>query len=216
MPTFHSQARQDEFVLWCLDNKRGGTFVEIGSNEPITINNTYVLEKEFGWRGLMVEYEARFLPKYKEHRPNSVYMIEDASEIDYCSAFKWAKLPKEIDYLQIDLEADNRSTLNALEAVEKAMEAGYTFKVVTFEHDIYRGDFFNTRLSSRAIFEKHGYIRLFSDVCNDNLPFEDWYIHSSLCGEEVWCPFVSTESEESTNVMCRLYGVRESMNGALE
>ena len=53
---FNGQSGQDIFVQWALQEKRGGTFLEIGSNDPIQINNSYVLEKDYGWRGIMVEY----------------------------------------------------------------------------------------------------------------------------------------------------------------
>jgi len=43
----NSQAAQDIFVLKCLKNKTEGTFVEIGSHDPILINNTYLLEKTY-------------------------------------------------------------------------------------------------------------------------------------------------------------------------
>ena len=45
MNTF-SQASQDIFVRALTNNKKNGTFLEIGSNDPITHNNTYVLENE--------------------------------------------------------------------------------------------------------------------------------------------------------------------------
>ena len=37
----YSQAAQDLFVCSVLKNKYNGTFLEIGSNHPITHNNTY-------------------------------------------------------------------------------------------------------------------------------------------------------------------------------
>ena len=54
----------------------------------------------------------------------------------------------------------------------------YHFNVVTFEHDIYSGNHFDTRNKSREIFARRGYIRLFSDVYGNDprLPFEDWYV----------------------------------------
>ena len=39
------QAQQDKFVLNVLNEKKNGYFLEIGSNHPININNTYLLEK---------------------------------------------------------------------------------------------------------------------------------------------------------------------------
>lgn len=58
----------------------------------------------------------------------------------------------------------------------------HRFAVITFEHDIYRGDHFHTRQKSRDIFEQHGYHRMFSDV-SDKAPmyeFEDWHVHPEL------------------------------------
>jgi hypothetical protein len=51
--------------------------------------------------------------------------------------------------------------------------------VVTFEHDIYSGDHYNTRAKSRQIFARNGYIRVFSDVQNEGNAYEDWYVHPS-------------------------------------
>lgn len=42
---FNGQAEQDKFVLNILKNKKKGFFLEIGSNHPIKINNSYILEK---------------------------------------------------------------------------------------------------------------------------------------------------------------------------
>ena len=72
---YHSQALQDKFILNVLKKKRDGTFLELGGHHPININNTYILEKEFGWKGIMVEYDEKYLDGYKEHRENSVHII---------------------------------------------------------------------------------------------------------------------------------------------
>ena len=175
---FNGQAAQDYFVMKCLNYKRNGTFLEIGSNDPIKINNSYLLERDYGWTGFMVEYEASFLPLYQVHRPKSQYIIGDATKVDYrkmCSS-----LPADIDYLQIDLEVANQSTINCLRKVNEDLLDDHRFAVVTFEHDIYRGEYFNTRAESRSIFESRGYVRVFSDVKNDGVPFEDWYVHPAL------------------------------------
>ena len=38
-----SQAEQDKFVLQVLKEKKNGYFLEIGSNHPVNINNSYIL-----------------------------------------------------------------------------------------------------------------------------------------------------------------------------
>jgi FkbM family methyltransferase len=50
-----SQLRQDLFVLLQLHLKQNGFFVEFGSTNGIDFSNTYVLEKEFGWSGILAE-----------------------------------------------------------------------------------------------------------------------------------------------------------------
>ena len=177
---YFGQANQTKFVLNVLREKRNGTFLEIGSNHPIIINNTYLLEKQYDWKGIMVEYEPSYLPLYKEHRPNSIHLINDATMIDYKHAFETSNMPLSVDYLQIDLEANNGSTINTLKKLDKELFDTYRFATVTFEHDIYHTNFDNTRLTSRDIFSKRGYVRVFDDVNNDDCPYEDWYVHPDL------------------------------------
>jgi hypothetical protein len=184
MPRFNGQCSQDMFVLAALLKKHGGTFLEIGSNDPIHINNTFLLESEFDWKGVMVEYEEKYLPSYIEKRKNSHYIMKDATKIDYVNELEKANMPTSIDYLQIDLEVNNRSTLDTLILLDNTVFDTYTFATVTFEHDIYRGNYFNTQQISRDIFHKRGYVCVFKDVCSEGVPFEDWYVHPSLVDME--------------------------------
>jgi hypothetical protein len=177
---YNGQAAQDKFILECLDYKRNGVFIEIGSNDPCNINNTWLLERDFGWRGIMVEYESRFLPLYKEKRGSSYYIIGDATEVDFKEEVARYNIPNVVDYLQIDLEVNNRSTLTTLENIERQLMDQYKFATVTFEHDIYIGDYFNTREISREIFKRNGYVCVATDICHKGCAFEDWYIHPEL------------------------------------
>lgn len=169
-----------------LNDKMYGIFLEIGSYHPFVINNTYVLEKKYNWRGIMIEYDKSFLPLYIEHRQNSIYVMEDATKIDYKHLFETNNMPLDIDYLQIDLEVNNRSTLTTLELLDEQIFEKYTFATITFEHDIYTGDFYNTRARSREILTKRGYICVFKDICESGpeVVFEDWYVHPKLVNME--------------------------------
>lgn len=175
------QAEQDKFVLNVLKEKRNGYFLEIGSNHPININNSFLLEKKYDWKGIMVEYNPSFLPLYEMFRPNSIHVINDATIIDYKSVFENNNVPSIFDYLQIDLEANNGSTIKTLEKLDNEIFDAYKFATVTFEHDIWHTNFDNTRLKSRDIFKKRGYVSVFEDVNNGfDYPYEDWYVHPEL------------------------------------
>ena len=51
----NSQILQDLFVLHALNFKRNGFFVEFGATNGISLSNTYLLEDEFGWTGILAE-----------------------------------------------------------------------------------------------------------------------------------------------------------------
>jgi len=183
MNTF-SQSSQDLFVINTLKDKQGGSFLEIGANHPINHSNTYLLEENYGWRGIMVEYERTYEKEYKIHRPQSIIILDDARKVDYRKILDENSFPKDLDYLQVDLEVNNRSTLDTLEKLDETIFGTYRFATVTFEHDIYTGDYFNTRQKSRELFDNQGYILVFPDVKvywdNKWSSYEDWYIHSDL------------------------------------
>jgi len=198
-----SQSGQDRFILSVLKQKRNGYFLEIGSHHPIDINNSYLLESQYGWKGLMVEYENTWEELYKTKR-TSHYVIQDARKVDYAGLFKIYHFPKAMDYLQIDLEVSNRSTLDTLELMEKTLFPTYTFSVVTFEHDIYSGNHFDTRVKSREIFERNGYVRVFPDVQNQGNAFEDWYVHPSQVDMNLVQTMKTENSYEWTYIMKKL------------
>jgi FkbM family methyltransferase len=62
------QIFQDIFVLLALDEKSGGFFVEFGATDGVTGSNTWLLEKRFGWRGILAEPATVWHPRLREAR----------------------------------------------------------------------------------------------------------------------------------------------------
>lgn len=140
-----------------------------------------MFRKNLKWKGILVEINKKWLEDYKEFRQNSIPIIDDATKIDYKKLFEINNVPLNLDYLQIDLDAENGSTLNTLRKLNLEIMDKYKFATITFEHDIYHTNYLNTRLESRKIFKDRGYVRVFSDVNNGGVnPYEDWYIHPEL------------------------------------
>lgn len=50
-----AQVFQDLFVLFMTNEKKGGYFVEFGATNGVTLSNSYLLEKSFGWDGILAE-----------------------------------------------------------------------------------------------------------------------------------------------------------------
>jgi len=62
LPSFeyHTELNQDIFAL-LMNQFRPGYFLEIGANDGFTLSNTVYLENKFGWSGILVEANKKYL-----------------------------------------------------------------------------------------------------------------------------------------------------------
>jgi len=184
----YSQAAQDLFVLSCLKGKKNGTFLDLGCAHPTHINNTYLLEKYFGWDGLSIDIDESLTSKYPSHR-NTKSITRDCTSLDFEEVLSYYN-SNHIDYLSLDLEPAN-VTLECLKAIPFDK---IEFSVITYEHDKYRfGDQY--RKESRKIFKQMGYELISSDVCSNNFPYEDWYYNPKYVNYEYIKIFEKNNSE---------------------
>lgn len=63
-----SQFGQDLFALLESGFKRDGYFVEFGATNGVDLSNSYMLEKEFAWRGILAEPARRWHRELKTNR----------------------------------------------------------------------------------------------------------------------------------------------------
>lgn len=68
LPASKSQLCQDQSALFLLDYKRDGFFVEFGATDGITLSNTYLLETQYGWRGILAEPARNWHQKLRNNR----------------------------------------------------------------------------------------------------------------------------------------------------
>ena len=182
-----SQAGQDLFVLSLLNGKRDGVFLDLGCNHPIVINNTFLLESGFGWKGLSVDIEKDLLELFVFRKSKT--LAADCTKLDWDSVLERLGTSP-IDYLSLDLEPPD-ITLECLKTIpfEKV-----EFSVITFEHDAYRsGD--AVRETSRRLLEDHGYTRVCSNVRLEGLQFEDWYCNPKFVGADRVAALMADDQE---------------------
>jgi FkbM family methyltransferase len=64
----HSQILQDLWVLYMLQEKRGGFFVEFGACDGRMLSNTLLLESEYAWTGILAEPDPHWHVALKTNR----------------------------------------------------------------------------------------------------------------------------------------------------
>lgn len=185
----YSQAFQDIFLIMMLDGKKNGRYLEIGGHVPINNNNTYLVDRYFGWTGLTLELDASHYPLWLKSRPDSHFLIADALNFDYSEALKltFSENTGRIDYLQLDIDP----SINTLNVLKRLPLKHWRFSIITFETDAYQGDF-RARDESRKILSEHGYILiakdvsvLFSPISQLPIPFEDWWVDPQIFDKKI-------------------------------
>jgi hypothetical protein len=185
IPNSNSQAAQESFVLNQLKEKRNGYYVEIGGYHATKDSNTYLLETEYNWSGVSLEIIQNRADLYNESRRNPCLAV-DATTYDLLPYFIKNKWPKQIDYLQVDIEPAQQSLKALLN-----MPMNYRYSVITFEHDRYvGGDNDKYQAEAYDFLLSHGYKIVAHNVSN----FEDWYVDPRV----IDCSFLGSDIEPHT------------------
>jgi len=190
-----SQSMQDIFVMSMLDGKRNGVYVEIGADQPRVISNTYLLEKDFDWSGISFELDADKVAFFNTIRENKC-LCEDATLYNYKSLFEELNYPKQIDYLQLDIDPAE-GTLRALKTLPLD---DYRFSVITYETDVYSSGA-DIQDEQIEILESHGYQLVAKNVKCEGNPYEDWWVDPAIVSEDVWKPYKTRIGLDSWEVV---------------
>ena len=192
----YSQSMQDMFVLSVLNGKKNGVYLEIGADLPRIVNNTYLLETEFDWMGVTFEWECDKVAYFNTVRRNQC-LCEDATTFDYDFLFQQRNYPKQIDYLQLDIDPADQT----LKALKHLPLNDYRFSVITYETDLYRygGDIQDEQID---ILKSYGYDLVVRNVANEQNPYEDWWVDPNVVDMDVVEKFRQTSRLSKESPLC--------------
>lgn len=168
--SFFGQFGQDQWVADLFGRKRNGTFLDIGCGDPIDINNTYLLERDYGWNGVSVDRKPIEGWSFKR---KTALVTADVLDVDWPSLIKLCRaekgLPSTFDYLSMDVDDDQMAL------VEQFPWDKIRFNAMTVEHGSYHyGDEVKARI--RAILKQHGYKIARADIGIEDKPVDDWWV----------------------------------------
>jgi FkbM family methyltransferase len=201
-----SQLFQDLFVIFCKAGKRDGFFVEFGATNGVDLSNSYVLEKELNWKGILAEPAKDWhsdLPKNRN------------AAIDFRCV--WSKTGEQLEFLETPVgelstiasysEGDGNSSgrtegkkymvetvsLNDLLAFHKAPKnmdflsidtegseleilSAFDFKKYSFDIMCVEHNYTEAREKLRALLESKDYVNVFPALTL----YDDWYLHKEF------------------------------------
>ena len=191
-----SQFRQDLFALKELKLKKNGFFVEFGATDGVSGSNTFLLEKEFGYKGILAE------PNPKQRK--NISTVRDAIIVEECV---WTKSGEKLDFVDdgdlstvnIFKKPENKkssftvNTISLTDMLDKYSApklidylsidtegseydillnhdfSKYNFSVITVEHN-----FNDQRDKIFKLLSKNGYQRKYEELSMQ----DDWYTFS--------------------------------------
>ncbi|MGO1159059.1 FkbM family methyltransferase [Acinetobacter lwoffii] len=201
-----SQFGQDLFILYKTKFKRNGFFVEFGATDGKSISNTYILEKDYGWTGILAEPAKTWHPQLKKNRAviidhRCVWShskekiqfnetdIKELSTIDYFSALDMHSKMRvngncydveTISLIDLLREYNAPKKIDYLsidtEGSEYEILKNFDFKEYHIDLITVEHNFTEMRGNILNLLTSKGYVRVFVEYSD----VDDWYVHESF------------------------------------
>ena len=205
-PKSTSQIHQDLFAHLASNFKFEGYFVEFGATNGIALSNTFLLEKHFGWTGILAEPARSWHTPLKNNRSaiietkcvwsttgdtilfneteiGELSTVDSLSSNDSHSDLRRKGQKYEVETISLeDLLTFHKSPkyIDFLsidtEGSEFEILNSFNFDKFTFGFICCEHNFTPNRDLVFNLLTKKGYIRVFSNFSK----FDDWYVHSSV------------------------------------
>ena len=196
-----AQLGQDMFVLSELGFKREGFFVEFGATNGIDLSNSYLLEKKFGWKGILAEPGKKWHADLRANREANIehdcvwrntgeeliFNEVDAGELSTIDLFSGSDGHKNERGTGIKYEVRTVSLNDLLDKYNAPKEIDYLsidtegseFEILNafdfskhkFKIITCEHNFTPMRESIYSLLTKNGYRRKYTDLSS----FDDWY-----------------------------------------
>lgn len=201
-----SQLGQDLFALYSLNWKRDGYFVEFGATNGVSLSNTYLLEKDFGWSGLLAEPAEIWHADLKRNRSANLdfdcvwkesgqslpFAVVDEAEFSTLGSFTNEDAHKQARKAA-NWQSVNTVSLNDLldrhnapqvvdylsidtEGSEFDILSAVDFNRYTFSVITCEHNFSHHRNRIYTLLTSNNYIRIFEGLSR----WDDWYVHASI------------------------------------
>jgi len=197
-----SQIRQDLIALALAEKKSNGFFVEFGATNGVRYSNSYLLETQFSWNGILCEpakiWHSELVMNRKCTIDFSCVWSNSNSTMDFIEV-KSAELSTVRKFVSSDLHATKRlngkkykvQTISLVDLLDKHNAPsvidylsidteGSEFEILEhfpfyrykFEFITCEHNYSDNQELVQALLEKNGYKRILQDISD----FEDWFI----------------------------------------
>jgi FkbM family methyltransferase len=201
-----AQLHQDLIALLQSDFKTQGYFVEFGATDGITLSNTYLLEKEFGWHGILAEPGRCWTESLQSNRNAAISLN--------CV---WSSTGAELEFVETQVrELSTVASFTSSDAHAQSRQGGQKYKVISIslvdllvqhnapkfidylsidtegsEFEILEKfdfssfvfgliscehNFTQNRVNLYNLLSSNGYVRILEGISQ----FDDFYVHQSL------------------------------------
>jgi FkbM family methyltransferase len=199
-----SQLGQDLFVLSEMDFKTNGYFVDFGATNGVDLSNSYLLEKEFGWNGIVAEPARRWHKELKNNRnchietscvwrDSNATLTFNETRLGEFSTIDSYSSSDDSNQLRKNGKKYNVSTISLVDLLDKydapgkidylsIDTEGSEFEILkNFDFNKYQfavitceHNFALERESIFSLLTQNGYVRKFDGVSG----YDDWYVNS--------------------------------------
>jgi FkbM family methyltransferase len=201
-----SQLFQDLFVIFCKAGKRDGFFVEFGATNGVTLSNSYLLEKELNWKGILAEPAKDWHKDLPKNRTAAIdfrcVWSKTGEQLEFIET-PYGELSTIASFSEVDGNKGGRAegkkymvetvSLNDLLAFHKAPKnmdflsidtegseleilSAFDFNKYSFDIMCVEHNYTEAREKLRALLESKGYVNVFSALTQ----YDDWYLHKEF------------------------------------